>query len=136
MVERNLAKVEVAGPNPVFRSTKLRISPEFFLFVRLCIWATSTLFQEKSTRFFALFQIPVASKPLSTSGRGLIQAVPDYGHQAVNCYLFSATYLSAFSFILAARFSLSGCEENIFCTAEAFSPLESSTSLLRLFAMP
>ena len=35
MVERNLAKVEVAGPSPVFRSKKADISSAFFVFLFL-----------------------------------------------------------------------------------------------------
>ena len=50
------------------------------------------------------------------------------GHSAV-------ARASAFSFMRAARCSVSGCDENIFCTRDAFSPCESSRSLFSALYM-
>ncbi len=51
-------------------------------------------------------------------------------------YCCDAMYSSAILRTAAARFSLSGCEENIFCTVDALAPCDSSTSFSSDAAMP
>ena len=61
---------------------------------------------------------------------------PERSSEAEYCgYWFCCLYASAFSFMRTARFSLSGCDANIFWIALALSPpdLESSTSLFSAF---
>ena len=69
-----------------------------------------------------------------TAARCLPRVSPEVRLQSR--YLFACSYSSAFCLMRAARFSLSGCEENICCTLDAFSPFDSSTSLFRPSAMP
>lgn len=45
------------------------------------------------------------------------------------CCCAATRALAAFSFIRAARFSLSGCDENIFCTVDVLTPFGSPASL-------
>lgn len=52
------------------------------------------------------------------------------------CHCCEAVYSSAILRTAAARFSLSGCEENIFCTVDALAPCDSSTSFSSDAAMP
>ena len=63
--------------------------------------------------------------------------VPEGGRCGARvCHCCEAVYSSAILRTAAARFSLSGCEENIFCTVDALAPCDSSTSFSSDAAMP